>query len=426
MDLPEKFRYNSPEKADSDQGSGSSSDENFEDEKDKDYKESKDSDQESIKDDKHISIDLMLNRRRTYEDLPIRNSLSLLHDSNENSDDRLRFPINSIEHPLHQSETNSQDPNQQNQTYGNYKPDLNEFYDDIKPGRRFRRRYNQIVRHYSCSYPGCSKSYGSLNHLNTHIVTKKHGQRKSKSDFQSEDNHEYNSGNYWHGFASNNSNRYPYYMMVRNQPMGHPHPPPPPPPPPHHHQFQQGMTPPVFMQQPLPMPNQPIIMGQPHPHAPPPPGAIPITPSIPNQIPTQMPTQIPMGNQIPMQLQNQPAIYQVPSMQIPSIQQPGIPAAGLPPTMSIHAPIQGSQQSPGIPNQPSPIQTSQLAYPLPNQDYTVKREEPENRLNNFSLPNIRQINPDVHSNTTSAQSSLHTSPQNVTITLPPIKSDKAL
>ncbi|CAK9439007.1 uncharacterized protein LODBEIA_P32310 [Lodderomyces beijingensis] len=55
---------------------------------------------------------------------------------------------------------------------------------DAKRGRRFRRRYNQIVRKYPCSYPGCSKSYGSLNHLNTHIVTKKHGHRKSKADFQ--------------------------------------------------------------------------------------------------------------------------------------------------------------------------------------------------------------------------------------------------
>ena len=55
---------------------------------------------------------------------------------------------------------------------------------DYKSSRRFRRRYNQIVRKYSCTTPGCTKSYGSLNHLNTHIVTKKHGYRKSKADFQ--------------------------------------------------------------------------------------------------------------------------------------------------------------------------------------------------------------------------------------------------
>lgn len=49
--------------------------------------------------------------------------------------------------------------------------------------RRFRRRFYQINRKYGCLWPGCTKSYGSLNHLNTHIVTKKHGQRKSKADF---------------------------------------------------------------------------------------------------------------------------------------------------------------------------------------------------------------------------------------------------
>lgn len=50
--------------------------------------------------------------------------------------------------------------------------------------RRFRRRYYQIVRKYNCTYPGCTKRYGLLNHLNTHIVTKKHGLRKSKADFK--------------------------------------------------------------------------------------------------------------------------------------------------------------------------------------------------------------------------------------------------
>lgn len=53
--------------------------------------------------------------------------------------------------------------------------------------RRFRRRYYQIYRKYKCSFTGCTKSYGSLNHLNTHIVTKKHGLRKSKHDFKNEE-----------------------------------------------------------------------------------------------------------------------------------------------------------------------------------------------------------------------------------------------
>lgn len=423
MDLPEKYRYNSPEKVSSDHGSGSSSDDNYEDDKDKDYRDDKDSDQGSIKGDKHVSIDLMLNRRRTYEDIPIKNSLSILNDSNETSntsnEQSLRYTAGTIDDQLRHPISVNQNQNQSNPNY-DYKPDIGEFYDDIKPGRRFRRRYNQIVRHYSCSYPGCSKSYGSLNHLNTHIVTKKHGQRKSKSDFQSDDSHDYNTGNYWYGFSSNNNNRYPYYMMVRNQPIGHPPP---------HAQYQP--PPQMFMQQPLPMPNQPIILGQPHPHGPPPPppppGAIAMTSSMPNQLPTQLQ----MGNQIPMQLTGPQPVYQVPSMPIPSIQQAGLPTGGIPGAIPMQGPVSVPQQSPGIPNQSpgipnqqSPIQTNQLAYH--NQDYTVRREEVENRFNNFPLPNIRQINPEVHSSSTSAHSSLQTSPHNVTITLPPIKSDKDL
>lgn len=54
----------------------------------------------------------------------------------------------------------------------------------ILRNRRFRRRYHQIYRKYKCLSPGCSKSYGSLNHLNTHIVTKNHGHRMSKAECQ--------------------------------------------------------------------------------------------------------------------------------------------------------------------------------------------------------------------------------------------------
>lgn len=60
-----------------------------------------------------------------------------------------------------------------------------------KPRRRVRRRYNQILRRFCCSYPQCNKSYGSLNHLNAHIVTKKHGQRKSRADFQFTDQNKF-------------------------------------------------------------------------------------------------------------------------------------------------------------------------------------------------------------------------------------------
>ena len=83
---------------------------------------------------------------------------------------------------------------------------------EARRGRRYRRRYLEIVRLYLCLFPGCDKLYGSLNHLNTHIVTKKHGHRKLKADFQNKDERSgalapvvsaadaaYSSGNYWYG-----------------------------------------------------------------------------------------------------------------------------------------------------------------------------------------------------------------------------------
>lgn len=44
--------------------------------------------------------------------------------------------------------------------------------------KRPRRRYDEIERLYHCSWPDCSKSYGTLNHLNAHVVMQKHGQRR--------------------------------------------------------------------------------------------------------------------------------------------------------------------------------------------------------------------------------------------------------
>lgn len=44
--------------------------------------------------------------------------------------------------------------------------------------KRPRRRYDEIERLYHCSWPECAKSYGTLNHLNAHVVMQKHGQRR--------------------------------------------------------------------------------------------------------------------------------------------------------------------------------------------------------------------------------------------------------
>lgn len=45
--------------------------------------------------------------------------------------------------------------------------------------KRPRRRYDEIERLYNCDYPGCTKSYGTLNHLNSHKTMQKHGPRST-------------------------------------------------------------------------------------------------------------------------------------------------------------------------------------------------------------------------------------------------------
>ena len=45
--------------------------------------------------------------------------------------------------------------------------------------KRPRRRYDEIERLYHCSWTGCTKSYGTLNHLNAHIVMQRHGNKRT-------------------------------------------------------------------------------------------------------------------------------------------------------------------------------------------------------------------------------------------------------
>jgi hypothetical protein len=40
--------------------------------------------------------------------------------------------------------------------------------------KRPRRRYDEIERLYHCNWPGCTKAYGTLNHLNAHVSMQKH------------------------------------------------------------------------------------------------------------------------------------------------------------------------------------------------------------------------------------------------------------
>ncbi|CAG8470429.1 8343_t:CDS:1, partial [Racocetra fulgida] len=51
----------------------------------------------------------------------------------------------------------------------------------INTKKRPRRRYDEIERHYACNYSGCTKSYGTLNHLNAHVQMQKHGPKRHPS-----------------------------------------------------------------------------------------------------------------------------------------------------------------------------------------------------------------------------------------------------
>jgi hypothetical protein len=47
--------------------------------------------------------------------------------------------------------------------------------------KRPRRTFDQIERLYNCGWNGCDKSYGTLNHLNAHVATQKHGIKRLPS-----------------------------------------------------------------------------------------------------------------------------------------------------------------------------------------------------------------------------------------------------
>ncbi|EGN96666.1 hypothetical protein SERLA73DRAFT_57946, partial [Serpula lacrymans var. lacrymans S7.3] len=50
--------------------------------------------------------------------------------------------------------------------------------------KRPRRRYDEIERLYRCSWPDCTKAYGTLNHLNAHVTMQKHGGKRSPNEFK--------------------------------------------------------------------------------------------------------------------------------------------------------------------------------------------------------------------------------------------------
>lgn len=49
--------------------------------------------------------------------------------------------------------------------------------------RRKRRKYEEIERRYLCGWNGCTKAYGTLNHLNDHVSLQNHGPKRRSNEF---------------------------------------------------------------------------------------------------------------------------------------------------------------------------------------------------------------------------------------------------
>ncbi|QPG73577.1 hypothetical protein FOA43_000889 [Brettanomyces nanus] len=56
--------------------------------------------------------------------------------------------------------------------------------ESLRPQKRKRKKFHEVERLYKCNYPNCTKAYGTLNHLNCHIVLQKHGKKRMPSEFK--------------------------------------------------------------------------------------------------------------------------------------------------------------------------------------------------------------------------------------------------
>ena len=88
--------------------------------------------------------------------------------------------------------------------------------------KRPRRRYDEIEPLYHCSWSGCTKSYGTLNHLNAHIVMQRHGNQRTPAGEIHSSFHEYKGcnrlivGNLGQNSRSSGSSRAKLRKMNRN------------------------------------------------------------------------------------------------------------------------------------------------------------------------------------------------------------------
>ncbi|KAK8076774.1 C2H2 transcription factor (Con7) [Apiospora phragmitis] len=55
---------------------------------------------------------------------------------------------------------------------------------EVQDSKRRRRRPEEIERIYKCGWDGCTKGYGTLNHLNAHVTMQGHGEKRKPEEFK--------------------------------------------------------------------------------------------------------------------------------------------------------------------------------------------------------------------------------------------------
>ncbi|KAI8377670.1 uncharacterized protein BYT42DRAFT_472602, partial [Radiomyces spectabilis] len=50
--------------------------------------------------------------------------------------------------------------------------------------KRPRRKFHEVERLYHCNFEGCTKAYGTLNHLNAHVCMQNHGPKRHPAEFK--------------------------------------------------------------------------------------------------------------------------------------------------------------------------------------------------------------------------------------------------
>jgi hypothetical protein len=109
-------------------------------------------------------------------------NMSPMTVDNDDEPEELFQPRRADRHDIQMNGNNKENQQLVYATFSRGKQPYRRNRDPNKP-KRIRRKPTEIERKYKCLFPGCTKAYGELPHLNTHIVDSRHGEKWSKIDY---------------------------------------------------------------------------------------------------------------------------------------------------------------------------------------------------------------------------------------------------